>query len=63
MRIVNFILDNRGSKIEYETDRENIIDELEYHFNTNKLFKIKLEDRTVLINTRNVIFFEVKEAK
>ena len=63
MRIVNFILDNRGSKIEYETDRENIIDELEYHFNTNKLFKIKLEDRTVLINTRNVIFFEHEEAK
>lgn len=63
MRIVNFILDNRGSEIEYETDRGNIIDELEYHFNTNKLFKIKLEDRTVLINTRNVIFFEVKEAK
>lgn len=63
MRIVNFILDNRGTKIEYETDRENIIDELEYHFNTNRLFKIKLEDRTVLINTRNVIFIEVREAK
>lgn len=63
MKIVNFILDNRGTKIEYETDRENIIDELEYHFNTNRLFKIKLEDRTVLINTRNVIFIEVREAK
>ena len=63
MKIVNFILDNRGTKIEYETDRENTIDELEYHFNTNRLFKIKLEDRTVLINTRNVIFIEVREAK
>lgn len=63
MKIVNFILDNRGTKIEYKTDRENIIDELEYHFSTNKLFKIKLEDRTVLINTRNVFLIEVKEAK
>lgn len=63
MKIVNFILDNRGTKIEYKTDRENIIDELEYHFITNKLFKIKLEDRTVLINTRNVFLIEVKEAK
>jgi hypothetical protein len=63
MKIVNFILDNRGTKIEYKTDRENIIDELEYHFITNKLFKIKLEDRTVLINTHNVFLIEVKEAK
>ena len=56
MKIVNFILDNHATKIEHKTDRENIIDELEYHFSTNKLFKIKLEDRTVLINLQNVVF-------
>lgn len=63
MRIVNFILDNRGSEIEYTSDREDIINEIEYHFTTNKLLEIKLEDRTILLNLRNVILTEIVEAE
>lgn len=58
---MKFILGHRGEKIEYTSDRENIIDEIKYHFITNKLFEIKLEDRTVLLNLRNVILTEIVE--
>ena len=61
MKRVTFILGHRGEKIEYTSDRENIIDEIEYHFITNKLFEIKLEDRTILLNLRNVILAEIVE--
>ena len=63
MKKVTFFLGHRGNKIEYTSDRENIIDEIEYHFITNKLFKIKLEDRTILLNLRNVILTEIVEAE
>lgn len=61
MKKVTFLLGHRGEKIEYTSDRENIIDEIEYHFKTNQLFEIKLEDRTVLLNLRNVILTEILE--
>lgn len=63
MKKVIFILGHRGEKIEYTSDRENIIDEIGYHFITNKLLEIKLEDRTVLLNLRNVILTEIVEAE
>nr|DAJ27174.1 MAG TPA: hypothetical protein [Caudoviricetes sp.] len=63
MKKVTLFLGHRGKKIEYTSDRENIIDEIEYHFTTNKLLKIKLEDRTILLNLRNVILTEIVEAE
>lgn len=63
MKKVKFILGHRGEKIEYTSDRENIIAEIEYYFTTNKLLEIKLEDRTVLLNLRNVILTEIMEAE
>ena len=49
MKKVIFILGHHGKKIEYTSDREDIINEIEYHFTTNKLLEIKLEDRTILL--------------
>lgn len=63
MKKVTLFLGHRGKKIEYTSDRENIIDEIEYHFTINKLLKIKLEDRTILLNLRNVILTEIVEAE
>ena len=63
MKKVTFFLGHRDKKIEYTSDRENIIDEIEYHFTTNKLLEIKLEDRTILLNLRNVILIEIMEAE
>ena len=63
MKKVTFILGHRGEKIEYTSDRENIIAEIEYCFTTNKLLEIKLEDRTILLNLRNVILTEIVEAE
>lgn len=63
MKKVKFFLGHRGEKIEYTSERENIIDEIEYNFSTNKLLEIKLEDRTVLLNLRNVIFTEIVEVE
>lgn len=63
MKKVTFFLGHRGKKIEYTSDRENIIDEIKYHFVTNKLLEIKLEDRTILLNLRNVILTEIVEAE
>lgn len=63
MKKAIFILGHRGEKIEYTSNRENIIDEIEYHFTTNKLLEIKLEDRTVLLNLRNVIFTDIVEVE
>lgn len=63
MKKVTLFLGHRGKKIEYTSDRENIIDEIEYYFTTNKLLKIKLEDRTILLNLRNVILTEIVEAE
>nr|DAS77025.1 MAG TPA: hypothetical protein [Caudoviricetes sp.] len=63
MKKVTFILGHRGEKIEYTSNRENVIDEIEYHFTTNKLLEIKLEDRTVLLNLRNVIFTDIVEVE
>ena len=63
MKKVIFILGHRGKKIEYTSDREDIINEIEYHFITNKLLKIKLEDRTILLNLRNVILTEIVEVE
>lgn len=63
MKKVTFFLGHRGKKIEYTSDRENIIDEIEYYFATNKLLEIKLEDRTILLNLRNVILTEIMEAE
>ena len=63
MKKVTFILGHCGEKIEYTSDRENIIDEIKYHFTTNKLLEIKLEDRTILLNLRNVILTEIVEVE
>lgn len=63
MKKVTFLLGHRGEKIEYTSDRENIIDVIEYHFTTNKLLEIKLEDRTILLNLRNAILTEIVEAE
>lgn len=63
MKKVTFFIGHHGKKIEYTSDRENIIDEIEYHFKTNQLFEIKLEDRTVLLNLRDVILTEIVEAE
>lgn len=63
MKRVIFILGHRGEKIEYTSDREDIINEIEYHFTTDKLLEIKLEDRTVLLNLRNVILTEIVEVE
>lgn len=58
---VTLILGHRGEKIEYTTDRENIIDVIEYHFTTDKLLEIELKGRTILLNLRNVIFTKIQE--
>ncbi|MFS9197118.1 hypothetical protein [Streptococcus parasanguinis] len=63
MKKATFLLGHRGEKIEYTSDREDIIDEIKYHFRTNQLLEIKLEDRTVLLNLRNVIFTEIVEVE
>lgn len=63
MKKVIFILGHHGKKIEYTSDREDIINEIEYHFTTNKLLEIKLEDRTILLNLRNVILTEIEEVE
>lgn len=63
MKKVIFIIGHCGKKIEYTSDRENIIDEIKYHFTTNKLLEIKLEDRTILLNLRNVILTEIVEVE
>lgn len=63
MKKVTFFLDHCGKKIEYTSDREDIINEIEYHFTTNKLLEIKLEDRTILLNLRNVILTEIMEVE
>lgn len=63
MKKATFLLGHRGKKIEYTSDRENIIDEIKYHFITNKLLEIKLKDRTVLLNLRNVILTEIEEVE
>lgn len=63
MKKVTFLLGHRGEKIEYTSDRENIIDEIEYHFKTNQLLEIELEDRMILLNLSEVIFTEVVEVQ
>lgn len=63
MKKVTFFLDHHGKKIEYTSDREDIINEIEYHFTTDELLEIKLEDRTVLLNLRNVILTEIVEVE
>ena len=63
MKKVTLILGYSGEKIEYKSDRENIIDEIEYHFKTNQLLEIKLEGRTILLNLRKVIFAEINEVE
>jgi hypothetical protein len=60
MKKVTFLLGLRGEKIEYTSDREDIINEIEYHFKTDQLLEIELQDKTVLLNLRNVIFVEVE---
>lgn len=60
MKKVTFLLGHRGEKIEYTSDREDIINEIEYHFKINQLLEIELKDKTVLLNLRNVIFVEVE---
>ena len=63
MKKVTLILGYSGEKIEYKSDRENIIDEIEYHFKTNQLLEIKLEGRTIQLNLRKVIFAEINEVE
>ena len=60
---MTFLLGHRGEKIEYTSDRENIIDEIEYHFKTNQLLEIESEDRMILLNLSEVIFTEVVEVQ
>lgn len=63
MKKVTFLLGHSGEKIEYTSDRGNIIDEIEYHFKTNQLLEMESEDRMVLLNLSNVIFAEIKEVE
>ena len=63
MKKVTCLLGHRGEKIEFKSDRENIIDEIEYHFKTNQLFEIELEDRMILLNLSNVVFADIEEVE
>lgn len=63
MKKVTLILGHHGEKIEYKSDRENIIDEIKYHFKTNQLLEIKLKDETVLLNLNSVIFTKIEEVE
>ncbi|MFS8986315.1 hypothetical protein QM967_03260 [Streptococcus gordonii] len=63
MKKVTCLLGHRGEKIEFKSDRENIIDEIEYHFKTNQLLEIELEDRMILLNLSNVVFADIEEVE
>ena len=61
MKKITFIIGLGGEQIEFETDREDFVNELKFRFENKQLLEINLDKEIVLLNPDKILFAKIEE--
>lgn len=61
MKKITFIIGLKGERIEFETDREDFVNELKFRFENKQLLEINLDKKIVLLNPDKILFAKIEE--
>nr|DAO85460.1 MAG TPA: hypothetical protein [Caudoviricetes sp.] len=61
MKKITFIIGLKGEQIEFETDREDFVNELKFRFENKQLLEINLDKEIVLFNPDKILFAKIEE--
>ena len=61
MKKITFIIGLKGERIEFETDREDFVNELKFRFENKQLLEINLDKEIVLLNPDKILFAKIEE--
>lgn len=61
MNKITFIIGLKGEQIEFETDREDFVNELKFRFENKQLLEINLDKEIVLLNPDKILFAKIEE--
>ena len=61
MNKITFIIGLKGEQIEFETDREDFVNELKFRFENKQLIEINLDKEIVLLNPDKILFAKIEE--
>lgn len=61
MKKITFIIGLKGERIEFETDREDFVNELKFLFENKQLLEINLDKKIVLLNPDKILFAKIEE--
>lgn len=63
MKKITFIIGLGGEQIEFETDRDDFINELKFRYENKQLLEINLGPEIVLLNPSKILFAKIKEVE
>lgn len=63
MKKITFIIGLGGEQIEFETDRDDFINELKFRYENKQLLEINLGPEIVLLNPSKILFAKIEEVK
>lgn len=61
MKKITFIIGLKGEQIEFETNREDFVNELKFCFENKQLLEINLGSVIVLFNPSKILFAKIEE--
>lgn len=63
MKKITFIIGLGGERIEFETDRDDFINELKFRYENKQLLEINLGPEIVLLNPSKILFAKIEEVE
>lgn len=63
MKKITFIIGLGGEQIEFETDRDDFINELKFRYENKQLLEINLGPEIVLLNPSKILFAKIEEVE
>ena len=63
MKKITFIIGLEGEQIEFETNREDFVNELKFRFESKRLLEINLGSEIVLLNPDKILFARIEEVE
>lgn len=63
MKKITFIIGLEGEQIEFETNREDFVNELKFRFESKRLLEINLGSEIVLLNPDKILFAKIEEVE
>ena len=63
MKKITFIIGLGGEQIEFETARDDFINELKFRYENKQLLEINLGPEIVLLNPSKILFAKIEEVE